>query len=71
MRVREDTRSHQLVFRSVCTSSTTEGDKLSGFFLSIILQQFKNYEKRREETANKPLCLTEEEELFQEWDKLE
>lgn len=49
-------------------------EELSQFFLSIFLKQFKNYEKRREIAIKPLLCLTEEEEeeeLSQEWVKLE
>ena len=56
---------------------TKEKDKLSGYFLSIILKQplFRNYEKKTEEKAIKPLCLAEAEEEVEaedpEWVKLE
>jgi hypothetical protein len=46
-------------------------EELSKYFLTLFLKTFVSYEKRREEEATKPLCLTDQEESFLEWVKLE
>ena len=48
-------------------------EELSKYFMTIFLKTFVNYQKKREDNAEKPrLCLTEEEEEgLLGWERLE